>query len=72
MPGLRGAAGYPALLERLTRAARDQLGADAEVEVDPGIGGVIGRTGRTSVDYTLPALADRASPTWRRGGGLWR
>jgi vacuolar-type H+-ATPase subunit E/Vma4 len=52
---------YPELLERLARAARDQLGPDAEVELDPPrLGGVIGRAGRTSVDYTLPALADRA------------
>ena len=59
--GLRQADGYPALLERLARAARDQLGPDADVEVDPpGLGGVIGRAGRTSVDYTLPALVDRS------------
>ena len=52
---------YPALLDRLARMAREQLGPDAEVEVDPpGLGGVIGRKGRVSVDYTLPALADRA------------
>lgn len=58
--GLRETDEYPALLERLTRAARGQLGPDAEVEVDPpGLGGVIGRAGRTSVDYTLPALVDR-------------
>jgi vacuolar-type H+-ATPase subunit E/Vma4 len=51
---------YPELLERLSRAARDQLGPDAEVEVDPpAFGGVIGRSGRMSVDYTLPALVDR-------------
>lgn len=51
---------YPELLERLSRAARDQLGPEAQVEVDPpGLGGVIGRKGRTSVDYTLPALVDR-------------
>jgi vacuolar-type H+-ATPase subunit E/Vma4 len=59
--GLREAERYPALLERLARAARDQLGPDAAVDLDPaGVGGVIGRTGTTSVDYTLPALADRA------------
>jgi len=52
---------YPELLDRLTRAAREQLGPDAEVEPGPtGLGGVVGRKGRTSVDYTLPALADRA------------
>ena len=58
---LREDSRYPALLDRLARTAREQLGPDAEVEVDPpGLGGVIGRTGRVSVDYTLPALADRA------------
>ena len=52
---------YPQLLERLAREARDQLGPDTEVELDPpGLGGVIGRKGRASVDYTLPALVDRA------------
>jgi vacuolar-type H+-ATPase subunit E/Vma4 len=51
---------YPELLERLAGAAREQLGPAAEVELDPpGVGGVIGRTGRKSVDYTLPALVDR-------------
>lgn len=58
---LRSDPGYPALLDRLTGAARAQLGADAEIEVDrPGGGGVGARSGRRSVDYTLPALADRA------------
>lgn len=58
---LREDSRYPELLERLARAARDQLGPDAEVEADPpGLGGVIGRKGRTSVDYTLPARVDRA------------
>ena len=52
---------YPELLDHLARAAREQLGPDAEVEVDPqGLGGVIGREGKASVDYTLPALAGRA------------
>jgi vacuolar-type H+-ATPase subunit E/Vma4 len=52
---------YPELLERLARAARDQLGPGTEVELDPpASGGVIGRSGRMSVDYTLPALVDRA------------
>ena len=57
---LREDSRYPELLERLARAAREQLGPDAEVELDPpGLGGVIGRARRTSVDYTLPALVDR-------------
>lgn len=58
---VRSDARYPSLLERLATAARAQLGADAEIDVDPaGLGGVIGRRGRATVDYTLPALAERA------------
>ena len=58
---LREDSRYPALLDGLARAAREQLGPDAELELDPtGLGGVIGRSGRVSVDYTLPTLADRA------------
>lgn len=65
---------YPEFLDRLARTARDQLGPDAEVEVDPpGLGGVIGRKGRVSVDYTLPALADRAiASLGDELEGLWR
>ncbi len=33
--GLRDDSRYPALLDRLAAAARDQLGPDAELEVDP-------------------------------------
>jgi vacuolar-type H+-ATPase subunit E/Vma4 len=59
--GLRVDPTYPELLDRLAEAAQAQLGADAELEVDrPGTGGVVARSGRRSVDYTLPALADRA------------
>lgn len=51
---------YPRLLERLEQAVRAQLGADAEVDIDPpDVGGVIGRHGSRSVDYTLPRLVDR-------------
>ena len=58
---LREDSRYPELLDCLARMARGQLGPDAELEVDPpGLGGVIGRKERVSVDYTLPALADRA------------
>ncbi len=58
---LREDSRYPELLDRLACAAREQLGPDAELELDPpGLGGVIGRRGRVSVDYTLPTLADRA------------
>lgn len=57
---LRDDARYRELVERLSRAAREQLGDDAEIVVDPpGAGGVIGRRGDASVDYTLPAIADR-------------
>jgi vacuolar-type H+-ATPase subunit E/Vma4 len=59
--GLTEEGRYPQLLDRLAGVARDQLGPGAEVEIDPaGRGGVIGRKGAMSVDYTLPALADRA------------
>ena len=52
---------YPQLLDNLEAAARRQLGADAVIERDPEMGGgVIGRAGGRSVDYTLPVLADRA------------
>jgi hypothetical protein len=58
---LRSEAGYAALLDRYIKLARAQLGADAELDVDPPqAGGVRGRSGSRSVDYTLPALADRA------------
>lgn len=57
---LRADSRYGELLERLSHAARSQLGADAEIEVDlPDVGGVRARAGGTSVDYTLPALVDR-------------
>jgi vacuolar-type H+-ATPase subunit E/Vma4 len=57
---LREQPDYPALLERLSAAARSQLGDDAELVVDPpGRGGVIARRGEASVDYTLAAMADR-------------
>jgi vacuolar-type H+-ATPase subunit E/Vma4 len=52
--------GYPALLERLAVEVRRQLGPAATVEPDPdGLGGVIGRHGPRSVDYSLPALVER-------------
>jgi vacuolar-type H+-ATPase subunit E/Vma4 len=58
--GLREEPGYAELLERLAAAARRELGADAELEIDPADGGgVRGRAGSRRVDYTLPALADR-------------
>lgn len=52
---------YPELLERLAAEVRGQLGPAATVELDPeALGGVIGRHGSTSVDYSLPALVERA------------
>jgi vacuolar-type H+-ATPase subunit E/Vma4 len=51
---------YEQLLERVSQLARSQLGADAEVEADEELGGVVGRAGSTSVDYRLPALVERA------------
>jgi vacuolar-type H+-ATPase subunit E/Vma4 len=58
---LRDDPAYPALLDRLTASARRDLGDGAEIERDPPeVGGVRARDGTRSVDYTLPALADRA------------
>lgn len=52
---------YGPLVDHLSGLARSQLGSDAVVQIDPGgRGGVIGRKGMTSVDYTLPVLVDRA------------
>jgi vacuolar-type H+-ATPase subunit E/Vma4 len=58
---LRTDARYPDLLARLEQAAQSQLGPAAALEIDPpGLGGVRARSGSASVDYTLPALVDRA------------
>lgn len=72
--GLRQEAGYPTLLERLTRAARAQLGPGAELEVDPpDAGGVRASNGGRHVDYTLDALAGRCLERLGAGvEGLWR
>lgn len=52
---------YPELLDRLSQIATAQLGAGAKLEIDPPeFGGVVARAGARSVDYTLPALVDRA------------
>lgn len=57
---LRETPGYPSLLERLSEAARTQLGSDAELEIDPPeTGGVRASNGARHVDYTLDALAGR-------------
>jgi vacuolar-type H+-ATPase subunit E/Vma4 len=71
---LRSEDGYAALLARLSDDAREALGEDAELEVDPdGVGGVRARAGRRSVDLTLPTLAEGCMT--RLGGrleDLWR
>ncbi len=52
---------YPRLLDGLEAAVRRQLGPDSTITRDPkDLGGVIGRSGGQSVDYTLPELAERA------------
>jgi hypothetical protein len=57
---LRDDPGYPALIDRLERLAREQLGPAAEIERDPPLmGGVLGRAGGQHVDYTLPAISER-------------
>jgi len=57
---LRGDPDYPALLDRLAAAAREALGEEAEVVLDPpGLGGVAARAGGRRVDLTLPTLVDR-------------
>jgi vacuolar-type H+-ATPase subunit E/Vma4 len=51
---------YPALLERLSAAARAQLGEAATVEVDPAEqGGVRASDGARHIDYTLDTLVER-------------
>lgn len=52
---------YGKLLERVTVLARDQLGADARLTVDPpDAGGVVAEVNGRRVDYTIAALVDRA------------
>jgi vacuolar-type H+-ATPase subunit E/Vma4 len=56
----RSEPGYQVLLERLGARARDQLGADARLTVDPpDTGGVVAEADGRRVDYTIPALVDR-------------
>lgn len=71
---LRGRPDYPALLARLAEAARGRLGPHSVLELDPeGAGGVRARAGSRSVDYTLPALVDRAlDELGERVEELWR
>ena len=71
---LRETVEYPALVDRLAEGAREQLGPEALLELDPeGTGGVRGRAGSRSVDYTLPVLVDRAlDELGERVEELWR
>lgn len=58
---LRNDPRYENLVVHFEQLARAQLGPDTELERDPGgLGGVVGRCGSRRVDYTLPALSDRA------------
>jgi hypothetical protein len=70
---VREEAGYPALLEALSAAARRQLGEHAVLEIDPpDAGGVRAAAGGRSVDYTLVALTDRClEKLGRRIEELW-
>jgi len=56
---LRSEPRYEELLERLAALAREELGSEAELELDPPDGGVIGRVDNRRVDHTLPALVER-------------
>ena len=56
---LRDAPRYAALLDALSELARRQLGEDAVVVVDDEVGGFVATAGTRSVDYRLPAVADR-------------
>lgn len=52
---------YPDLIDMLEVLARKQLGPAARIERDPdGLGGIAAVDGLRRVDYTLPALAERA------------
>jgi len=56
---LVGTPAYARLVERLRAAAVEQLGPEARVEDAPAGGFVAARNGRR-VDYSLPALVERA------------
>jgi vacuolar-type H+-ATPase subunit E/Vma4 len=59
--GLRAEPDYDDLLDGLTARARARLGSDAQVIRDPAdVGGIIAEQAGQRLDYTLPALADRA------------
>jgi vacuolar-type H+-ATPase subunit E/Vma4 len=50
---------YQQLLDRLAAQVKEELGPDAELELDPPEGGVLGRLGNRRVDHTLPASVER-------------
>jgi vacuolar-type H+-ATPase subunit E/Vma4 len=56
---LRSTPRYADLVEWLAARAREVLGPDAEIERDPPEGGVVARSGKRSLDYTLPVLVER-------------
>jgi vacuolar-type H+-ATPase subunit E/Vma4 len=59
--GLEDDVRYPNLIDMLEVLARNQLGPTARIERDPdGLGGLVAVDGSRRVDYTLPALAERA------------
>lgn len=71
---LRTAPDYDQLVDGLIARARAQLGADAEILVDPDDrGGIVAFVTGRRVDYTLPALAERAFEEVRgRLEDVWR
>jgi hypothetical protein len=56
---VRDLSGEPGLMDRLTRLARSELGADATV-VDSPDGGIVAEAGGRRVSYALTALAEQA------------
>jgi vacuolar-type H+-ATPase subunit E/Vma4 len=56
---LRSESRYEQLIDRLAAQVKEELGPDAELELDPPEGGVLGRLGNRRVDHTLPALVER-------------
>lgn len=55
----RGTATYQELIDRFAQRSKEQLGPDTDIR-ESEAGGVIGTCGRRSVDYTLPAVVERA------------